>query len=85
MNWLNFFADINECTEGGSTCSPGQNCVNSIGSFKCISLCPKGSYMDNGKCTGKLNCFHAGKFCMILLSAFSNTIIVSNSLDQDEA
>jgi len=29
------FSDIDECSEQGAPCSPGLQCINTIGSYKC--------------------------------------------------
>uniref|UniRef100_W5NB98 Latent-transforming growth factor beta-binding protein 1 n=1 Tax=Lepisosteus oculatus TaxID=7918 RepID=W5NB98_LEPOC len=43
------FSDVNEC-ENPLIC-PGQECVNSAGSFQCIP-CRQGYRLQNGRCTG---------------------------------
>lgn len=48
-----FILDIDEC-EDHSQC-PGQRCVNSEGSYKCIA-CKAGHVMQDGLCTGKTSC-----------------------------
>lgn len=42
-------ADVNEC-EAGEPC-PGQQCVNTEGSYSCVS-CQQGYHTVNGKCAG---------------------------------
>ncbi len=45
-------ADVNEC-EDPLQC-PGQECVNSQGSYRCVS-CRPGFSLKNGACSGKYN------------------------------
>jgi hypothetical protein len=40
-----FLTDINECLEQTGTCPPPGNCINTLGSFKCI--CPRGFKLDS--------------------------------------
>ena len=48
-----FILDLDEC-EDPSQC-PGQRCVNSEGSYKCIA-CKAGHGMRDGLCAGKTSC-----------------------------
>lgn len=48
-----FILDVDEC-EDPSQC-PGQRCVNSEGSYKCIA-CKAGHSMQDGLCAGKTSC-----------------------------
>lgn len=34
-----FVADIDECALGGHTCHAGQDCDNTIGSYRCVVRC----------------------------------------------
>ena len=43
--------DVDEC-ENHLAC-PGQECVNSPGSFQCRA-CPAGHHLHHGRCTGKI-------------------------------
>ena len=38
--------DIDECSSPQS-CSPGENCVNTMGSFQCVSACDLGFRLDS--------------------------------------
>jgi hypothetical protein len=51
--FLIIFSDIDECSTGVVSCSAGQRCVNSAGSYECITVCPKGSTLHQGICIGK--------------------------------
>lgn len=47
--------DINECVTALHTCSRGEHCVNTIGSFRCFKAltCEPGYSLQDGECTGK--------------------------------
>lgn len=45
------FSDVDEC-ENHLAC-PGQECVNSPGSFQCRA-CPVGHHLHRGRCTGEI-------------------------------
>ena len=46
--------DTDECTEGLHKCSDQSTCVNTLGSYKCVSAdCPPGYKTTRGECTGK--------------------------------
>ncbi|MGH0155581.1 UNVERIFIED_CONTAM: hypothetical protein FKN15_073204 [Acipenser sinensis] len=53
--------DINEC-ENAVTC-PGQECVNSAGSFQCVP-CQPGYQLKNGRCTDVDECSLSPRSCM---------------------
>lgn len=48
-------ADINECVTDLHTCSRGEHCVNTVGSFICYSAlsCQPGYKVEEGRCTGE--------------------------------
>lgn len=48
-----FVPDVNEC-ENELQC-PGKECVNSVGSFKCVS-CQPGFELHDGRCQGITSC-----------------------------
>ncbi|XP_053381262.1 hemicentin-1-like isoform X2 [Mercenaria mercenaria] len=57
--------DINECKTSNINCGAGQRCVNSVGSYRCVTVCPQGSELINGNCkdidecqTGKHRCYY---------------------------
>ena len=37
-------SDVNECVEQPGTCVPPAQCINTLGSFKC--MCPRGYQLD---------------------------------------
>lgn len=47
--------DVNECVTALHTCSRGENCVNTLGSFRCYKAltCEPGYSLQEGKCTGE--------------------------------
>lgn len=49
---LPYPSDVDEC-ENHLAC-PGQECVNSPGSFQCRA-CPAGYQLHHGRCTGKIS------------------------------
>lgn len=48
-------ADINECVTDLHTCSRGEHCVNTVGSFRCYKAltCQPGYALEDGECTGE--------------------------------
>ena len=47
MNHLTWHTeDIDECSSP-QVCSPGENCVNTMGSFQCVSACDLGFRLDS--------------------------------------
>lgn len=48
-------ADINECVTDLHTCSRGEHCVNTVGSFICYRAlsCQPGYKVEEGRCTGE--------------------------------
>ncbi|CAL1286687.1 unnamed protein product [Larinioides sclopetarius] len=60
--------DVNECDEGTHTCDPNtQNCLNAIGSFRCVSkvTCPHGYRWVSwkSKCEDINECTEGGNDC----------------------
>lgn len=54
-------ADIDECAQRSHNCGVGSECVNTQGSFRCVSKprCPVGFTQDaQGSCMGKQTCNH---------------------------
>lgn len=49
-------ADINECSDGTSTCHSDAICINQVGSFSC--QCKPGFSGNGYYCTGKNYLFH---------------------------
>lgn len=47
--------DVDECTEGQSTCGEGERCKNTLGSYFCE--CKEGYFNVNGECLRKLFCY----------------------------
>lgn len=47
--------DINECVTDLHTCSRGEHCVNTLGSFRCHKAltCQPGYALEDGECTGE--------------------------------
>lgn len=52
---LTFPTDINECVTDLHTCSRGEHCVNTVGSFRCYKAltCQPGYILEDGECTGE--------------------------------
>ncbi|XP_060040778.1 fibulin-2 isoform X2 [Erinaceus europaeus] len=50
--------DVNECVTALHTCSRGENCVNTLGSFRCYKAltCEPGYSLQEGKCTDVDEC-----------------------------
>lgn len=48
-------ADINECVTDLHTCSRGEHCVNTLGSFRCYKAltCEPGFALKDGECAGE--------------------------------
>lgn len=48
-------ADINECVTDLHTCSRGEHCVNTVGSFRCYKAltCQPGYTLEEGECAGE--------------------------------
>lgn len=46
--------DIDECSLGGNVCHDGQDCENTIGSYRCVMRCGRGfrRTADGLSCTG---------------------------------
>lgn len=43
LSWMtHFVADIDECALGGHICHAGQDCDNTIGSYRCVVRCGVG-------------------------------------------
>ncbi|XP_016071135.1 PREDICTED: fibulin-2 isoform X1 [Miniopterus natalensis] len=70
--------DINECVTGLHTCSRGEHCVNTVGSFRCYTAltCQPGYALEDGECTdvdecelGTHNC-QAGSTCQNTKGSF---------------
>lgn len=51
---LLILADIDECSLGGNVCHDGQDCENTIGSYRCVMRCGRGfrRTADGLSCTG---------------------------------
>lgn len=43
----NLYADVDECVTGIATCSVGERCVNTEGSYRCSPICPPGFRLRN--------------------------------------
>ncbi|KAK3592726.1 hypothetical protein CHS0354_007728 [Potamilus streckersoni] len=58
--------DVNECLEEGADCGENQECVNEVGSYRCIDACPDGYHRSSdGECidvdectTGQNRCYY---------------------------
>lgn len=50
--------DINECVTDLHTCSRGEHCVNTVGSFRCYKAltCEQGYALQDGECTDEDEC-----------------------------
>lgn len=50
--------DINECVTDLHTCSRGEHCVNTVGSFRCYKAltCEQGYALQDGECTDENEC-----------------------------
>lgn len=54
-----YVADVDECITGIATCSVGEHCVNTEGSYRCSPICPPGFRLrNNSRSTSK-----AEEFC----------------------
>lgn len=51
---FSIFLDIDECSLGGNVCRDGQDCENTIGSYRCVMRCGRGfrRTVDGHSCTG---------------------------------
>lgn len=54
-------ADINECVTDLHTCSRGEHCMNTVGSFRCYKAltCESGYMLKDGECTGEASWLEA--------------------------
>lgn len=52
-------ADIDECSLGENVCHDGQDCMNTIGSYRCVMRCGRGfrRTADGFSCTGSSSDF----------------------------
>ncbi|XP_061594740.1 hemicentin-1 [Cololabis saira] len=50
--------DIDECSQGGNTCHGGQDCENTVGSYRCVMRCGRGfrRMADGFSCTDVNEC-----------------------------
>ena len=48
---MSFIADVDECTELNTTCSNNAECVNTMGSYRCV--CKEGYTEDGDTCIGE--------------------------------
>ncbi|KAM5279120.1 fibulin-2 isoform 2-T2 [Hipposideros larvatus] len=70
--------DINECVTDLHTCSRGEHCVNTVGSFRCYKAltCQPGYTLDDGECTDVDECelgthsCQAGSMCQNTKGSF---------------
>jgi len=50
---VRYISDVDECATGQADCGAGFECVNSVGSYKCIAQCPRGFEFLEGRCQGE--------------------------------
>lgn len=72
-------SDIDECGVVGQPCSPGFNCINTVGSYSCqrkIIMCSRGYHAspDGARCIGKRR--RGIQICGVFISMV-NTIVKS--------
>jgi fibulin 1/2 len=69
--------DVDECYSGDA-CQPGERCINTMGSFECISMCEIGLRLNSrsGRCedideciTGMASCYH-GASCVNTIGSY---------------
>ncbi|KAK3087485.1 hypothetical protein FSP39_006555 [Pinctada imbricata] len=55
--------DMDECTEGTHRCTSDQTCINSDGSYKCVTTCQRGYELVEGVCKDVNECVEDSEIC----------------------
>lgn len=75
---LSTLSDIDECSLGGNVCHDGQDCENTIGSYRCVMRCGRGfrRTADGLSCAGTVNTLYRHLQIFLAFPVFVNIFVL---------